>query len=216
MRKLSWILLIFFISTIGAFSQTESDSAIYDKGIQLLNKANTTERYIEAASYFEKISAENQGQWLADYYAALAYILAGQREPESKNRDALLDKAQPLIDRSLNLKKDEPELLVLQAFLYQIRLQADPGKTISLSQKAEASLKKAIEADSTNPRAYFLMGNNIYYTPPLFKGGAKNALPVFLKAREKFKNHRSALSFLPDWGRQQNEEMIKLCNAAKD
>jgi hypothetical protein len=56
------------------------------------------------------------------------------------------------------------------------------------------------------------MANNIYYTPPVFKGGPKNALPVFLKAKDMFRNYKNELTFLPDWGEDQNEEMIRLCS----
>lgn len=217
MRKHFIAILMLVCTATNLFSQSESDSGLYRKGLTLLNKAGTAEDYVTAAGYFEKLSVEYPAHWLSDYYAALAYILAGQRQTDNKKRDAMLDKAQPLIDKSFARKNDEAELYVLQAFLYQIRLQADPqGRTISLSQKAEASLKKAMEADSTNPRAYFLMASNIYYTPPIFKGGPKNALPVFLKARDKFRNYKASLTFLPDWGQQQNEEMIKACNSVKN
>lgn len=217
MRKHFISILVLVFTAANLFSQSESDSGLYNKGLFLLDKSRTAEDYVATAGYFEKLSAGNPSHWLADYYAALAYILAGQRQTDNKKRDAMLDKAQPFIDKSFARRNGEPELYVLQAFLYQVRLQADPqGRSISLSQKAETSLKKAIEADSTNPRAYFLMANNIYYTPPMFKGGPKNALPVFLKARDKFRNYKASLTFLPDWGQQQNEEMIKVCNSAKN
>jgi hypothetical protein len=186
---------------------------MYNKGLSILNKAKTPDNYLESAFYFESLSKEFPGQWLTYYYAGLSYVLAAQKAPDSKYSGDLLNKAQPLIDKSFSLRQGEPELHVLQAFHYQVRLLADPqGRTLNFAQKADASLKKAIEADSTNPRAYFLMAHNVYYTPPMFRGGPKNALPVFLKAREKFNTYKSELAFLPSWGKDQNEEMIRVCS----
>ncbi len=41
-------------------------------------------------------------------------------------RDAMLDKAQPLIDKALKKNPKESEMMVLQAFLYQSRIQVNP------------------------------------------------------------------------------------------
>ncbi|HLO57147.1 MAG TPA: hypothetical protein VK179_00245 [Bacteroidales bacterium] len=216
MRK-SLLLVFLFFTAIRLYSQAETDSSVYNKGLKLLYAANTAEKYSEAAGYFARVAEQNPSHWLANYYTALSYILGGQLHGDQKFRDALLDKAQPFIDRAQALKRDDPENLVLQALLYQVRLQIEPeGRAITMSQKAESILKKAIAVDSANPRAYFLLANNIYYTPAVFKGGAKNALPVFMKAEEKFRDYKVTSSFLPDWGRTQNEEMIRQCNKEKN
>jgi len=210
--RVIFLLFIIALNNSPLFSQSEADSVMYHKGLMLLNSANTTENYLESAFYFESLSREFSSQWLIPYYSGLSYILASQKALDTKYRDDLLDKAQILVDRSFQLKQDEAELFVLQAFLYQVRLLTDPrNRAMNLSQKADVTLKKAVLADSTNPRAYFLLANNIYYTPTVFKGGPKNALPVFLKAKEKFRTYKSDLSFMPQWGNKENTEMIKLC-----
>lgn len=215
MKKSILLFLTGILSSHLIFSQTENDSLVYKRGILMLDSARNSAQFLESATYFEKISAEYPEHWLATYYAALSYILAA-RNSHGANADHFLDKAQEYIDKSIFIKSDESENHVLQAFLYQSRLSVDSqGRSLNFSQKAEASLKKAMAGDSSNPRAYFLMANNIYHTPPVFKGGAKNALPVFIKAKEKFRSHTPRLSFAPDWGEEQNEEMIKLCSNLK-
>jgi hypothetical protein len=211
MNRALVVILIGF-SFLCVYSQSESDSLIYTEGLALLNKAQTAEQYFESASYFEKVTQENPEHWLAPYYAGLSYILAARNAPAGINKDALLDKAQQFVDKSVQVNPVEPENHILQAFLYQVRLLVDPqGRALSFAQKADASLKKAISSDSSNPRAYFLMANNVYNTPPVFKGGPKNALPVFMEAKMKFRSFRPPLSFSPSWGEEQNEEMIKIC-----
>lgn len=212
MRQILFFLVLLSFTPARMYSQAETDSSVYNMGLKMLSAANTAEKYTETAGYFAKVAEQNPSHWLANYYTALSYILGAQLSGDQKYREELLDKAQPFIDKAQGLKKDEPENFVLQAFLYQVRLLIDPqSRAISLSQKAESVLKKAIAADSANPRAYFLLANNIYYTPPVFKGGPKNALPVFIKAEEKFRDYKVNPSFLPNWGRKQNEEMIRIC-----
>jgi len=216
MKEMLWPFLLGLFLFSNVFPQSESDSVIYTRGLAMLDRAETPGQFMESASYFEKISSENPDHWLASYYAGLSCILAAKNSPSKVNSDQLLDKAQGFIDISLELKSNEPENHILQAFLYQVRLLADPqGRSVSFAQKADACLKKALSADSDNPRAYFLMASNVYYTPPVFKGGPKNALPVFVKAKEKFRSYKPGLSFAPGWGEKQNEEMIRLCNNVK-
>jgi hypothetical protein len=211
--RLNFLLIILFINLSSLLPQSMTDSAMYHKGLVLINNAKTTENYLESAFYFESLSREFPMQWLIPYYAGLSYIRGSQKALDTKLRDDLLDKAQIMVNRSFQLKPDEPELFVLQAFLYQVRLLTDPrNRAVNLSQKADATLKKAISADSNNPRAYFLLASNIYHTPAVFKGGPKNALPVFLKARDKFKMSKPELSFMPEWGDKENDEMVKICS----
>ena len=216
MRK---FVLLTFISTIFCLtlhSQIPEDSVVYDPGIQLLERAKTTENYLEVAFYFEQVAHRYPEHWLALYYTAYSYIQAGRVALVSTYKDELIDKAQPMIDKALSMRPGESELHALQALSYQIRLQVNPEtRAFTYSQKADASLKKSVEENSDNPRAYFLLGNNLYHTPAIIGGGPKNALPLFLKARDKFNAFIPELSFLPHWGRQENQLMINECSKTK-
>jgi tetratricopeptide (TPR) repeat protein len=204
---------LLFISYVMA--QSPEDSAAYNPGISLIGKAKTEGDYISAAKYFEQLAARKPDQWVALYYAGLSYIHASNQAPKDETKDALLDKAQPILDKAFRLKPGDPELLVLQAFLYQSRIQVNPEfRGLTYSQKAETSLKKALVKDPGNPRAYTLMGYNVYFTPALFGGGPKNALPHFLKAREKYRAFKPFLPFYPDWGESENDRMIRECQQA--
>jgi tetratricopeptide (TPR) repeat protein len=215
MKKLILVGIMLVLLMPDTFSQTISDSSLYDAGITILNRAKTCEQFLEAAFYFKQMTDQLSGQWPSYYYAGFAYIRASQIALDSKYKDDLIDKAQPMIDKAFVIRPGESELHALQALLYQARLQVNPeARALSYSQKADASLKKAVAADQSNPRAYMLMGYNIYYTPVLFGGGAKKALPLFLKAREKFNAFKPELSFFPAWGASENQQMIRECNQA--
>jgi tetratricopeptide (TPR) repeat protein len=192
--------------------QQLADSVSYDPGINLIRTAKTTKEYTAAASYFENLAIQKPDQWLALYYTAFCYIQASYPAEPDKTKDALLDKAQPWIDKAFHLKPDEPELYVLQAFLYQSRIQINPAlRGMSYSMKADSELRTATGKDDGNPRAWSLLGYNLYHTPAAFGGGPQKALPLFLKAREKYRSFKPSLPFMPNWGEPENQNMIAIC-----
>lgn len=198
-----------------AMAQAREDSADYNPGILLIGSAKTESDYIRAARYFEQLADRHPEQWIALYYEGLSYIHASRQATGDETKDALLDKVQQLLDKAFRLKPGDPELHVLQAFLYQSRIQVNPElRGLTYSQKAESSLKKALAKDPGNPRAYTLMGYNVYFTPELFGGGPKNALPHFLKAQTKYRIFKPELSYYPHWGESENQKMIRECQQA--
>lgn len=215
MKKLILTGLVMAFIVPGAFSQAVADSTLYDAGLALLNRAQTTNNYLEAAYYFEQMTDQLPDQWPAYYYAGLAFLRASQKALDSKYKDELIDKAQLAIDKAFAIRSGESELHALQAFLYQARLQVNPEvRAMNYSQKADASLKKAITANPSNPRAFMLMAYNTYFTPAVFGGGPKKALPLFVKAREKYNVFKPELPYLPSWGAAENQQMIRECSQA--
>jgi tetratricopeptide (TPR) repeat protein len=210
--KFFFLSVILSGMVISLHSQQLNDSASYNSGIVMIRDARTANDYKQAAAYFETLSSKNPSHWLSSYYAALSYIQASHQVTGDKERDAMLDKAQPHIDRAGKLNPGESEIMVIQAFLYQSRIQVNPQfRGMSYSSKAEASLKKATEANNKNPRAWSLMGYNFYYTPALFGGGPEKALPFFLKANDKFQTFKPLFPFYPRWGEKENKQMIAEC-----
>jgi hypothetical protein len=207
------VLNILIITGSNLKAQSLDDSAGYNPGIRMMETAKTKNDYLRCAHYFEQLDTLYTDQWLTSYYAGLCYIHASYQVQGNADKDELIDKAQPLIDRAFKSRPGEPEIHVLQAFLYQSRMQINPQlRGMTYSQKADASLKKAVAADTSNPRAFMLMGYNVFYTPAIFGGGAKNALPLFMKAREKYLAFKALLPFYPVWGERENRQMIKKCN----
>jgi len=217
MKALYTVVLLSLLIASSLQAQSLNDSTEYNPGIRMLGNAKTLDDYLGAAHYFEKLSMHYAEQWLASYYAGLSYLRASYKAQGDNTKDALIDKAQPMIDKAFKLKPGEPEIHVLQAFLYQSRLQVSPlMRGLTYSQRADASLKKAVAVDPNNPRAFSLLGYNLYYTPVMFGGGAKIALPLFMKAREKYLAFTPALPFMPIWGERENQEMLKACNNTKN
>jgi tetratricopeptide (TPR) repeat protein len=196
-------------------AQEMGDSSLYNPGLRIFRQARSADEYVSAADYFDALRSHKPAQWLEYYYAALCYIKASYKVESNKTKDALMDKAQPCIDKAFGLKPEEPELWALQAFLYQSRIQVNPEiRGLSYSMKADAELKKATAADDGNPRAWSLMGYNVYHTPDVIGGGAQKALPLFLKAQDRYHTFRPVFPFLPGWGEPENQHMIDECKKA--
>lgn len=211
-KKLMIIFLVMNGLYISVQAQQLSDSTEYIPGINMIRNSKTASDYKQAAAYFEDLSANNPSHWLGLYYEALCYIHASHDVEKDKDKDDMLDKAQLLIDKALKNHPEESEMLALQAFLYQSRIEVNPQmRGMSYSSKAETSLKKAAEINDKNPRAWSLLGYNLFYTPVLFGGGAEKALPLFLKARDKYKVFTPVMPFYPHWGESENQQMIAEC-----
>lgn len=195
------------------FSQALHQASLYNPGIRMMDQAQTLDEYLDTVHYFEELARKFPSHWLARYYSGLGYLHASYRIEGNKAKDGLMDRAQVHIDEAFKLRPGDAEIHVLQAFLYQSRLQVNPElRGLSYSQKAEASIKKAVAANPSNPRAYFLRACNIYYTPAMFGGGAKKALSIFMEAREKYQAFKPEMPILPDWGEKENQQKLEECN----
>ena len=81
----------------------------------------------------------------------------------------------------------------------------------SYSAKANELLQKAKELNNINPRAEFLLAENVYYRPAQYGGGKKVALPLFEKAAVLFRKQNTDSYLMPVWGEQTNAKMINQC-----
>jgi len=210
--------IYFLITTLLIFSITDAkqdaDLTAIGRGIEMVNNASGYEEYISAANYFEEFLDINDEYWLAWYYNSYSYVLASYSANNNRLKDDLADKAVFAADKALHLMPDEAEVLVLQAFVLQAKIQVNPvARGLSFSRRAEEWLKKAIDNDPSNPRAHLLTAYNIYYTPEIFGGGAANALPRFIDARNRFRSFKPDNEYAPSWGEKESVEMVELCRS---
>ena len=208
------IIIILFGGMLfaGSGAQTLLDSAVYNKGLRMIESSKTYQDFETAGNYFDKLTNSKRDEWLAPLYSALSFVLASFREPDTKLKEELCNKAQTYIDTSAMRHPDVSELASMQAFLYQARIDVSPmERGLEYSLKADAQIKKAEAANPEDPRAYFLYGMNVYYTPKIFGGGPEKALPLFEQAAVKFNDFVPKMKFMPHWGKQQNLDMIAKC-----
>lgn len=203
-----FLLTVFLISSA---SENKYHNAM-NKALGKLNLASENKDYLEVANAFERISQNEQKEWLPLYYVTQCYVLVSFNETDVQKRDAILDKAQGFLDKAFVISPDESELFALQAFLYPSRIMVDPmGRGMEYAGKMNRAIEEAIRLNPENPRPYYLQAISTLNMPENFGGGAAAAKPIFKVAEEKFKQFKPATTLSPNWGKEQNEaELAKL------
>ncbi|MDI3527400.1 MAG: hypothetical protein PWR03_1583 [Tenuifilum sp.] len=209
--------IMLFVAVVAAsvwsaklFGQNSDYIQAMKETLALVDSAKTDDEVKDCIARFERIGVSESNRWEPQYYQAFLWIHLAYRSKDGDQIDKLLDKAQICIDKAKELNPDKSELYALQGWLYQARITVNPMRGMTYSGKAAEVLQKSLELNPSNPRAHFLMGMNFYYTPKMFGGGTKKALPYFERADKLFK--ASATEDLkPKWGMATNSRMIKVC-----
>ena len=160
----------------------------------------------------EMIAKKWNDNWLAHYYASYAYTVHSFMEKEESRRDGVLDMADNHIEKAKELYGNESdEIYVLYALIASARLSVKPGsRWKEYGAIFEENINKAKQLNPDNPRIYYLQGENLFYTPKMFGGGAKSAIPYYEKADSIFKilPLPDSLNLEPSWGMYQNTDML--------
>jgi hypothetical protein len=204
-------LFIFLLVSFSAFSQTVYEQAMHD-GLDSLKHIKVLEDFQSVTNHFERIAAAEPGQWLPRYYAAYCRIILSFKEQEKEKKEQLLVKSENLLNGALKISPEESELFALQGMLYQGFIMLDPQNNApEYSARANQSFDRAITLNASNPRPYYLKGMNLMYMPEPYGGGMKAACPLFAKAKELFETFVKADELMPDWGKDQNEQLLEKC-----
>ena len=167
----------------------------------------------------ELIAAKWNSQWLANYYAAYGNAICSYIVEDETRRDALLDKADTYLAKAEQLYGQESdELYTLRALVASARLSVKPGdRWREYGKLFDENIAKAKALNPANPRIYCLQGNSIFYTPKMFGGGAKKAMPYYEQADSLFlKENPDSLGIIPSWGAAQNKQMLEKCRQPDD
>lgn len=184
-----------------------------EESVAMFDTAKTLNSYLSIANRFERIAAKEKKEWLPRYYAAYAYIIANYLELSKKQRDLMIDKAVSFTAKADSLSPDNVEITLIKAYIYQARLSVKPasrGREYGI--KSYNMLEIAHQRDSTNPRYDFLKGQDLFYTPPMFGGGADKAKPYLENALKKYDNFVPESSIHPNWGKKRTELILSQCS----
>jgi hypothetical protein len=234
MKLKSFIFLIICFLTIRSITcQTNPDTtqkiikqdlttiASQDDGFK--DALTTTLQNFDSAKIFhEMMAATNRlgliarkwdNQWAAQYYAAYSLVILSYAEKEQKNKDPYLDEAENFLNTAWALtKSDSSEMYVLAAMHANARMAVIPASRYKkFGDLFNSNIEKAKKLWPENPRIYYLLGMNFFYTPKMFGGGPKNAMPYIEKAESYYTNEKTNNILKPHWGRKQNSEMLAKC-----
>ena len=139
-------------------------------------------------------------QSYAQYYSAIYYTQAGDKEKSEEHITAAVERLEKMQGKN---SEDYALLSMVQSF--SIQFQSSFG-AMTMSGKVKKNGQKAMDLDTDNLRAYFVLGSNDFYTPEKYGGGEK-VEELLLTALEK-PDQSVENPYLPSWGRAETWEMI--------
>ena len=142
----------------------------------------------------------------SDYWRAyLHYHLAVYLS--ETNEKALAEEMNDLgIDLLMQRKSKSSEDHALLALMESFSISFKKGAAFWITQRVKKNAQKALEKDSLNLRAYFVLGSNDFYTPKQF-GGMKKA-ERYLKKAVLLGKQNSKTNTKPNWGHSMSYELL--------
>lgn len=197
---LSLLLLFFFCSFC-----TGQTGSIQSKIGTALNNCFREQSTVPLTVVYEQLQKQNNRMvpyWQAYtlFYESIYYLKTGQKELCK----ATLQKAEDLLNKQKNRTSEEYALLAyLQSFSIQFKSGMEAGK---ISASVNTNAEKALQLDSTNLRAWYVLGSTDYYTPTAFGGGQK--AENYLKKAVHLPAQAMPNPWLPDWGKDEAYGML--------
>lgn len=166
---------------------------------------------VEYSNKLGLISKKWSDEWAGHYYHALTKTILSYNETDEAKRDAYLDEAERERDEAVTLlKKENDETYVLAAMIANARLAVKPqARWQKYGKIFEENLAKAKAINPDNPRIYYLQGTSKRFTPKMFGGGKKAALPYFEKAASLFEKESGDDILKIHWGKRVNQEFLR-------
>ena len=206
--RLLFIVLLSLIAFTGIHSQDRYEKSM-KKNLSMMDSTKTTEGFLQIANGFERIARAEKDKWLPYYYSSWVYTIASFTDTTQSKKDGYLDKADNLISIADSLEPDNSEIYTLKGMIAQARMQIDPmNRYMKYGPLADQYFKKAMAADSLNPRPEYLIGIGVYYTPQQFGGGPQKAKPYLESSLHKYNEFKPENDLMPHWGRKAVEDLL--------
>ncbi|MGB5943524.1 MAG: hypothetical protein WBG71_11640 [Leeuwenhoekiella sp.] len=188
----------------------------YDTGMQKAYDLYSSGKMDEAANLFERIGSAEQDEWLPYYYVAHVIILKSWNTKDEKLLKAQLDKAQEFINLAQTYSPENPEIMVLQAYLHTNWVAFDGQKyAMTLGPKVSAIYEKALKIAPDNPRVNFAKTEWDMGTARYFGKDLSPYCHDLEKAVKLFDTFTAEEKFYPSWGKDRAEQVASSCKVSK-
>jgi len=207
---LSFLTGVLIVGTMHAQSPKFHDAMV--KTLAEFDTTQTADGLMTLANKFERIALAEKNQWLPYYYSGLARTFAVYIKNDAATTDEVLNVAEAHCTLADSLQPGNSEIFVLKSMIFGGRIMVDPmSRGQMYGMQSMAFMQQAMQLDPNNPRAYFIMGQSLFYTPPQYGGGKESACKVFGTSKEKFGVFSPASDIHPNWGEEQLDEIMKEC-----
>ncbi|WP_205508689.1 hypothetical protein [Longitalea arenae] len=211
MKKIFFVLLSLALVTQG-LAQIEKFTKAMTATITKMDSAKTADDMLAASAAFERIADAEKNQWLPYYYASLSQVIYAFMKNDMSNNDAYAGKAEQLLNKADGLQPNNSEISCVKSMIATLRMLVNPQQRWQqYGAIVQQELDNAKKQDPSNPRPYYLQGQNLRNTPEQFGGGCNSAKPVLEEARKKFEAFKPASNIAPNWGKDQVEKTMASC-----
>jgi hypothetical protein len=215
MKKINMKLLfaLFALVLVAGNSQAQTLEESINKQLPNLDMSKSANELMPTMAQFDLMTGQFPEDWAAYYYAAYAKTIVSYKLEEPAQKDLLLDEADVYLAKAKELGTDNAETYILAAMIANARLSVDgQNRWQKYGAIFNENLEKAKAINPENPRIYYLKGTSTFYTPEMFGGGKKSALPYFEQAKALFEKESKASVLVPYWGTEANAYHIEECN----
>lgn len=211
MKIFNITILLCFFTFLNAYAQLESKLEKALKPIiQDLENAGAEEELKQVVNKLERISQAESSDWLPTYHLGYAYLSMAMRSSGS-DADGYLKKTQEQLDKLHETQPKNSEVLSLQAFKHIIYMVQDQGtRAREFVPKINEILKKAIDLDPNNPRAFLLSGQMMYNGALFFKTSTAEACTMIDRSLQLFADQNED-TIMPIWGKKFALESQEKC-----
>ncbi|MHA4843738.1 hypothetical protein ACX0G7_06230 [Flavitalea antarctica] len=210
MKKIFSLITTFAI-VINLSAQNDKMIKAMTGPVTALDSIRTVEGWTAAANQFQRIADAEKTEWLPYYYAALSNVMSGLMTGgnQGDKTDPLADKAEALINKADELKKDNAEIWIVKKMISNLRMQADPmTRWQTYGPVGAEALAKAKSIDPNSPRIFLLEGQDKFYTPEEFGGSKAEAKKLFEASVAKFGEVKPESPIHPQWGLSQAKYFV--------
>ena len=222
MKNILTLISILFVS-VGTFAQEKSKfQAAMEGTLQKMEEAKTREDFRAISNTFGRIADNEPDEWAPLYYQTFIKTYQAFEAKDKAAASAELGELMPVLEEMLNNESDKmnnkvkSEIHTLLGMMCSARMMENPMALGAKYGPMNAEhLKKAIELNKYNPRAYLLQAQTLYFTPESFGGDkvrakqlAEKAMQLYSSGDPDLKGDEGKKQFLPEWGRQQAQQLL--------
>jgi hypothetical protein len=216
MKNLILSFIIIATCIISLPAQSEKFQVAMGKSLATMSTNKSADDWKNTANTFARIAQAEPNEWLPKFYTAQCRLFAGYDLLKSNMVEAqeLAKTALADIQAAEKIAPTETELMVLEAFTYQLQLIENPmANGAQYTPLIYQTLGKAEAINPANPRIYSIRGQFTLNMPEFYGGGVAKATPDIQKAAALFETFKPASALHPNWGKGQNDSVVKMIAA---
>jgi tetratricopeptide (TPR) repeat protein len=203
--KPTTLLVLLFVFVGVSINYAQPVNEVIEKGIEILHNGYVhfdESEMFKARGLFERASANDKENYLAQYYLALTdYNLAiyFMHKEEKEEFQKYSDSSEKILKELIKNNGSDAEAVSLLGGLYGIRVAMNPGLGASLGSQNIALTSQAFGIASNNPRVLLQKGISKFSSPEFVGGNKREALKYLNRSVKEFENPDEQVTNI-DWG----------------